>query len=65
MYLETDAHYAVGSTVNVALDLDTPWGQVMVRCQGTIVRLQPHNSRVGVAVRFIDADAESVRPSLR
>jgi Tfp pilus assembly protein PilZ len=61
MYLETDAEYAVGSTVDLALDLDTPWGQVMVRCQGRIVRLQPHDHKVGVAVQFVDGAAEPLR----
>ena len=57
MYLETDVEYAVGSTVDLELDLDTPWGRVMVRCQGKIVRLQPHDHKVGVAVRFLDDGA--------
>ena len=57
MYLETDAEYAVGSTVDLELDLDTPWGRVMVRCQGRIVRLQPHDRKVGVAVQFVDGAA--------
>lgn len=54
MFLETDAAYSVGSAVDVALDLDTPWGKVMLRCEGRIVRVERSDEKVGVAVRFTD-----------
>ena len=52
IFFETDAAYAVGNAIEVQLDLDTPWGRVMVRSAGRIVRIEPHEDRVGVAVRF-------------
>ena len=55
MFFETDASYAIGSSISIALDLDTPWGKVMVKCQGKIVRLEPHNRKVGVAVQFTES----------
>lgn len=60
MFFETDASYSVGSTVDLALNLDTPWGRVMFRCQGKIVRLESHDSKVGVAVQFTESAAASI-----
>ena len=56
IFFETDSTYAVGGVIEVRLDLDTPWGKVMVRSKGRIVRIEPHADRIGVAVRFVDAD---------
>ena len=56
IFFETDSTYAVGNAIEVRLELDTPWGRVMVRSAGRIVRIEPHADRVGVAVRFADED---------
>lgn len=58
IFFETDSTYSVGSVIDVRLDLDTPWGKVMVRSKGRIVRIEPHDDRIGVAVRFVDADVD-------
>jgi len=55
MFFETDASYAVGSPISLALNLDTPWGKVMFKCQGKIVRLEPHDRKVRVAVKFTES----------
>ena len=55
MFFETDASYAIGSSITIALNLDTPWGTVMVKCQGKIVRLEPHDKKMGVAVQFSES----------
>ena len=57
IFFETDAAYAVGSPVNVALDLDTPWGKVMLRCEGKIVRVQQRDDTLGVGVEFTHAES--------
>jgi hypothetical protein len=57
IFLETEAGYALGSPVSMALDLDTPWGKVMFRCEGRIVRVEHREDKVGVAVKFTDDDA--------
>jgi hypothetical protein len=59
MYFETDASYSVGSPVNIALSLDTPWGKVMFRCDGKIVRVESHDRKVGVAVQFIESKLDA------
>jgi hypothetical protein len=57
IFFETDAKYDVGSPVNLALDLDTPWGKVMLRCAGQIVRVEQRDDTVGVAVKFDERGA--------
>ena len=65
IFFETDAAYAIGSVIEVRLDLDTPWGKVKVESEGTIVRIEPYGRRVGVAVRFTDADAGAAHADSR
>lgn len=50
VYILTDKHYEVGSIITMTIDLDNPPGTRM-RCVGTIVRVEDHGARVGVAVR--------------
>jgi hypothetical protein len=54
IYVETQAGYALGSPVDVELDLDTPWGKVMFRSRGRIVRVEHRDEKVGVAVQFTE-----------
>lgn len=67
IFFETNATYSIGSRVNLALDLDTPWGKVMLRCEGRVVRVERRDEKVGVAVQFTDSAAESAgfRPRTR
>jgi hypothetical protein len=65
IFFETDSVYSVGNVIEVRLDLDTPWGRVMVRSKGRIVRIEPHDDRVGVAVRFVDTDKDTVSAGAR
>jgi Tfp pilus assembly protein PilZ len=64
MFLETDAAYRIGRTIDLSLNLDTPWGKVVVNCHGKIVRLEKHDHRIGIAVTFVDA-AQSLSPRRR
>ena len=57
IFIETDATHALGSAVDLALELDTPWGKVMMRSQGRIVRVEHRDERIGVAVQFMDGVA--------
>ena len=54
IFIETEATYALGSPVNLALDLDTPWGKVKIQSQGKIVRVEHKDEKIGVAVQFMD-----------
>ena len=69
MFLEMDATYAVGSTIEVALDLMMPWGKALFRCTGKVIRMERRQKRVGIAVQFTDvlpeAAAKPKSPRLR
>ena len=64
IFFETDARYSVGSPIRVALNLAMPWGRVMFRCDGRIVRVEPHDGHVGVAVQFTESSA-GAKPAAR
>jgi len=51
VYFLTDKHYEVGSIMTMTIDLEYPPGTRM-RCVGTIVRVEDHGARVGVAVHM-------------
>lgn len=57
IYIETQVSHTLGSPVSVALDLDTPWGKVVIQSQGTIVRIEQREEKIGVAVQFMDGGA--------
>ena len=54
VFIETDAAYALGSPVDVALDLNTPWGRFVIESRGRIVRLEHREDKIGVAVQFVE-----------
>ena len=54
VYFETDKHYKVGSTISMTIDLGDPPG-ALLRCAGTIVRVEDRGSKVGVAVHITAA----------
>lgn len=55
VFFECDASYALGSDIEFTLELDTPGGKMMLRCEGEIVRIEPRGERVGVAVKIIES----------
>ena len=55
MYIETatpDVPYLSGSKISPRMRLDCPWGELVVKCNGEIVRVEPHNGSVGLAVKI-------------
>ncbi|MBI4194885.1 MAG: PilZ domain-containing protein [Betaproteobacteria bacterium] len=61
MFFETDTPYAVGNTISVELEMDTPQGKMLFKCQGQIVRVEPRNQRVGVAVKITDSTIKAAQ----
>lgn len=59
IFFEMDASYAVGSTMDLTVEFETPGGKMMLKCHGNIVRIEPRGSRVGVAVKIIESTIES------
>jgi hypothetical protein len=58
MFFETNATLALGNQIKFAVELDTPGGKLMLRCRGSIVRLEPRENRVGVAVKITESQLE-------
>lgn len=61
VYFEVDATYALGSEIGFAVELDTSSGKMILRCEGEIVRIEPRDKRVGVAVRIFDSTIEPAK----
>jgi len=55
IFFEIDTTDAVGDQISLTVELDTPRGKRKLSCQGDVVRIEPHESRVGVAVRIIES----------
>lgn len=60
VFFEVDATYALSSEIRFAVELDTPGGKMMLRCEGEIIRIEPRDKRVGVAVRIVESTIEPV-----
>lgn len=55
IFFETDVAYSVGSAVNFAVELATPGGNMTMQCRGEIVRIEPHDARIGVGVKIVES----------
>jgi len=62
IFFETDAPYALDSTISFAVELDMPAGKMLLRCHGDIVRIEPRVERVGIAVNITESTLESAKP---
>ena len=59
VFFETDAVYRVGNDIAFSVDMNTPGGKMILKCSGRIVRLEPHEQRVGVAVTITESRLEA------
>ena len=59
IFFEIDAKYTLGSLITFAVKLDTPSGFMNLKCLGKIVRIEPRDSRVGVAVSITESMMEA------
>ncbi|HXK39442.1 MAG TPA: PilZ domain-containing protein, partial [Candidatus Paceibacterota bacterium] len=65
VFFEIDASFALGSEIEFTVELDTPGGKMMLKCEGEIVRIEPRGTRVGVAVKLTESAIEPVRTEAR
>ncbi|MGQ0523739.1 MAG: PilZ domain-containing protein [Betaproteobacteria bacterium] len=61
VFFEIDASYRLGSTIEFAVELETPGGKMLLKCEGEIVRIEPRGARVGVAVKIVESSLEPLR----
>lgn len=58
---ETDATYPLlSASMNFEIELDTPNGKILLKCRGTIVRIESRRKRVGIAVNILELSPEPV-----
>ncbi len=61
VFFETDVAYVVGSEIGFTIDFDAAGVKLRFNCQGTIVRVEPKDTRrVGVAVRIVSSSMETI-----
>ena len=55
VFFETDTQFAQGSRIDITVKLTSPAGRMRLECQGEIVRVEQHGTRMGVAVKITDS----------
>ena len=58
MFFEMDSKHRLGSTMEFAVEMDTPGGKMLLKCEGEVVRIEPRGPRVGVAIRITQSSLE-------
>jgi hypothetical protein len=49
---------APGDLIAFAVELSRPGGKMILKCQGDVVRTEPHAADTGIAVRIIESAME-------
>ena len=60
IFFETDASFSLGNSINFTVELDAPGGMMVLKCSGKIVRIEPRDTRQGVAVKILESTLEPV-----
>jgi hypothetical protein len=55
IFFETGAALALGALIDFVVDVDTPRGKRILKCQGNIVRTEAHDNWLGVAVKILES----------
>jgi len=58
MFFWTAVACVTGDFIRFEVELRRPVGKMKLKCQGDVVRTEPHNSNVGVAVRITQSSME-------
>jgi hypothetical protein len=62
LYFETTASYVPASAITLAVGIDTPGGAIVLRCSGTIMRVETRGELQGVAVRIFESVLRAKTP---
>ena len=60
VFFEVDANYKVGDEISFSVELNTPGGKLLLKCEGEIVRIEPCGPHVGIAVRITKSALEAM-----
>jgi hypothetical protein len=61
LFFETGAAIPSGATIHLLVEIDTPTGRRILKCQGSVVRVETLENRLGLAVKI--TDSKLVRPT--
>ena len=53
VYFETDVEHRLGALVNFSIEYTLYGRKHRLLCEGKVVRVEPHGSRIGVAARLV------------
>lgn len=65
LFLETDADISPGSIISLVVEIDTPAGKRVLRCRGSVVRVEKMDTRLGCAVRILESQLAYPQGSLK
>ena len=51
----SESSCALGELISFSVELKRPEGRMMLKCQGDVVRTEPRNGAMGVAVKITDS----------
>lgn len=60
MFFEIESSYRLGNKIEFAVEMNTPGGKMLLKCEGEIMRIEPRGARVGVAVRIVESSLVAV-----
>jgi PilZ domain len=55
VFFETNASLNVGNSVDFTVEFDSPNGKMVLNCVGTVVRVEPRDLRLGIAVKISES----------
>jgi len=55
VFFWTEGACAAGERISLAVEINRPVGRVTLKCRGEIVRTEPYDAMMGVAVRFTES----------
>lgn len=53
MYFEIGASSVPGRQIDFTVEFDSPGGSLLLKCSGEVIRIEPHNGKIGVAVKIL------------
>lgn len=53
MYFEIDASCVPGRQIDFTVEFDSPGGSLLLKCSGEVIRIEPHDGKIGVAVKIL------------
>ncbi len=64
VFFETEVNYQPGSEIRFSVEFDGPWGKMMMKCQGQVVRVEQLNEqqdgKVGMAAKITELRLKQV-----